>query len=70
MFNTDLALQRIFQFSESKTLQFRLESFNVFNHTQFFGPAAVSGDVDNPLFGHVINAMSPRLVQLALKLAF
>ena len=70
MFNTDLALQRIFQFSESKTLQFRLESFNVFNHTQFFGPASVSGDVDNPLFGHVINAMSPRLVQLALKLNF
>jgi hypothetical protein len=70
MFNTDLALQRIFQFSESKALQFRLESFNVFNHTQFFGPAAVSGDVDNPLFGHVINAMSPRLVQLALKLNF
>jgi hypothetical protein len=70
MFNTDLALQRNFTISEAKTLQFRLESFNIFNHTQFFGPTAVSGDVDNPLFGHVINAAPPRLVQLALKLTF
>jgi hypothetical protein len=70
MFNTDLALQRIFQIREATALQFRLEAFNVFNHTQFFGPTAVSGDVDNSLFGHVINAMPPRLVQLALKLTF
>jgi Carboxypeptidase regulatory-like domain len=70
MFNTDLALQRNFTISEAKTLQFRLESFNIFNHTQFFGPTAVSGDVDNPLFGHVINAASPRLMQLALKFTF
>ena len=47
MFNTDLVLQRDFQIKESKVLQFRLETFNVFNHTQFFGPAAVNGDVDN-----------------------
>lgn len=53
MFNTDLALQRNFEINESKALQFRLESFNIFNHAQFFGPTAVSGDVDNPLFGHV-----------------
>jgi len=70
MFNTDLALQRNFTISESKALQFRVESFNIFNHTQFFGPIAVSGDVDNPLFGHVINAASPRLMQFALKFTF
>jgi hypothetical protein len=70
-FNTDLALQRYFQIRETKTIQFRLEAFNVFNHTQFFGPAAVNGDVDNPtLFGKVVNAMPPRLVQLALKYTF
>jgi Carboxypeptidase regulatory-like domain len=70
MFNTDLVLQRNFQIDEAKSVQFRLESFNVFNHTQFFGPSAVNGDVDNSLFGHVVNAQPPRLIQIALKLTF
>jgi Carboxypeptidase regulatory-like domain len=69
-FNTDLSLQRNFRISESKAVQFRLETFNVFNHTQFFGPTAVKGDVDNALFGHVVNAAPPRLIQLALKFNF
>jgi hypothetical protein len=47
-----------------------LETFNVFNHTQFFGPTAVKGDVDSPLFGTIVNAAPPRLVQLALKFMF
>jgi hypothetical protein len=70
MFNTDFALLRTFQISEAKALQFRFEMFNVFNHTQFFGPAAVNGDVDNGLFGQVTNAAPPRLMQLALKFSF
>ena len=70
MFNTDLALLRNFQISESKVLQFRLETFNVFNQAQFFGPAAVSGNVDSPLFGQVVNAAPPRLMQVALKYVF
>ncbi len=70
MFNTDLALLRNFRLSESKALQFRLETFNLFNHTQFFGPAAVNGNISSPLFGQVVNAASPRLMQLALKFTF
>ena len=70
MFNTDLALLRNFQIRESKVLQFRLETFNIFNHTQFFGPAAVNGNVDSALFGRVVNAAPPRLMQLALKFTF
>ena len=70
MFNTDLVLQRNFQIRETKAVQFRLETFNVFNHAQFFGPTAVNGDVDNPLFGQVVNAAPPRLIQLALKYTF
>jgi hypothetical protein len=70
MFNSDLALLRSFPLSESKALQFRLETFNTFNHTQFFGPAAVNGDIDSDLFGHVVNAAPPRLMQLALKFTF
>jgi hypothetical protein len=69
-FNTDLTLQRTFQIHEKQALDFRWEVFNVFNRTNFFGPASVEGNVDNPLFGHVINAQPPRLIQLALKYSF
>jgi hypothetical protein len=68
--NFDLAMLRNFRFSESKALQFRLESFNTFNHAQFFGPASVNGDVDSALFGQVVKAQSPRLVQIALKFTY
>lgn len=70
MFNSDLALLRNFKLTESKELQFRLETFNTFNHTQFFGPDAVNGSIDSPLFGHVVKAASPRLMQLAVKFTF
>ncbi len=68
--NFDLALLRAFRISESKSLQFRLETFNTFNHAQFFGPVAVNGDVDSDLFGQVTKAAPPRLVQVALKFSF
>jgi hypothetical protein len=70
MVNFDLALLRTFAVAERKALQFRLESFNTFNHTQFFGPAAVDGDFSSGLFGQVVNSAPPRLVQAALKLTF
>ncbi len=70
MFNTDLALRKSFRFSESRALEFRLETFNLFNHTQFFGPAAVNGDISSAQFGQVVKAAPPRLLQLALKFAF
>ena len=69
-FNSDIALLRNFRFSESKTLQFRLESFNTFNHAQFFGPSAVNGNIDSPLFGQVVKTAPPRLMQVAVKFTF
>lgn len=69
-FNSDLALLRNFRFSETRALQFRFEAFNAFNHAQFFGPAAVNGNIDSALFGQVVKAMPPRLVQIALKYTF
>jgi len=69
-FNTDLAVVKDLRITESKALELRLETFNLFNRTQFFGPAAVNGDVDNPLFGHVVSALPPRLMQVALKIQF
>jgi hypothetical protein len=52
-----------------KSFEFRLEAFNAFNHAQFYGAAAVDGEVSDPHFGEVVSA-SPRLVQLAAKFAF
>ncbi len=69
-FNTDLALLKSVPLSESKALQLRLETFNVFNHTQFFGPQAVNGNFSSPLFGEVVKAAPPRLMQLAVKFTF
>jgi hypothetical protein len=48
----------------------RLETFNTFNHAQFFGPASVNGEITSASFGQVVNADAPRLVQLGAKLAF
>ncbi len=70
MLNFDLALLKSFQFTEARALQFRIEAFNAFNHAQFFGPAAVNGDVDSALFGQVVHAAPPRLMQAALKFTF
>jgi hypothetical protein len=68
--NFDLALLKTFKFTESKSFQFRLEAFNAFNHSNFFGPAAVNGDISSALFGQVVSAAPPREVQIALKFLF
>jgi len=49
MFNSDLALLRSFQLSEAKALQFRLETSTLSIMPNFFGPAAVNGDLDSDL---------------------
>jgi hypothetical protein len=70
MNNFDLALLKSVSLTEAKSLQFRIEAFNAFNHAQFFGPQAVDGNIDSSTFGNVINATSPRLVQLGFKFLF
>jgi hypothetical protein len=68
--NFDLTLNKTLPLSESKSLEFRLEAFNAFNHAQFYGPDAVDGEVNDPNFGRIVSAASPRLVQLATKFTF
>jgi hypothetical protein len=66
----DMALLKNVRLTESKSLQFRLEAFNIFNHAQFFGPQAVDGNIASSTFGQVISATAPRLVQIASKFTF
>ena len=68
--NFDSALQKEVRLTEAKSLQFRLEVFNTFNHPQFFGPAAVNGNISSTSFGQIVNADSPRLMQLAARFVF
>ncbi len=68
--NFDLTLQKNVKLTESKSLAFRLEAFNAFNHAQFYGPSAVDGNISSSNFGYIVNAAAPRLVQLAMKLEF
>jgi hypothetical protein len=70
MENFDMAILKNLRLTESKSLQFRVEGFNVFNHAQFFGPQAVDGNISSGTFGQVVNAMAPRLVQLGAKFIF
>jgi hypothetical protein len=70
MENFDMALLKNLRLTESKSVQFRLEAFNVFNHAQFFGPQAVDGNISSGTFGQVVSAAAPRLVQLGAKFVF
>jgi hypothetical protein len=70
MQNWDIALLKDTRLTESSMLQFRVETFNVFNHAQFFGPGAVDGNISDSNFGQVVSAAPPRLMQVALKLFF
>jgi hypothetical protein len=69
--NTDFAIYKNVYFwpgSESKYLQLRLESYNVFNHTQFNYNS--TGSITSSLLGRVTAAQPGRQSQLAVKIYF
>src|SRR5579885_2170710 len=63
----DLALHKNFAFTESTSLQFRAETFNTFNHTNF---DTISTSLISGSYGQVTGTRDPRIMQLALKLVF
>jgi hypothetical protein len=65
--NWDLALLKNLRLTESKTLEFRGEFFNVFNHAQFGAPG---GNINSSVFGVVTGAGSGRIGQVAVKFLF
>jgi hypothetical protein len=72
MDNYDMALAKTLPLTESKALLFRVETFNTFNHAQFFGPASVDGNIGDlgTTFGHVVSSLSGRVMQLTAKFSF
>ena len=63
----DFSAFKNIKLGESKTLQFRGELFNIFNHPNFMLP---NNDISSPNFGEISGAQPGRLVQLALKFLF
>jgi Carboxypeptidase regulatory-like domain len=68
--NFDVAIEKKLGLSESKSIEIRVEAFNVFNHAQFYGAGAVDGNISSPGFGEVVSAAAPRILQVAAKFHF
>jgi hypothetical protein len=68
--NFDMAISKNLPITESKSLLFRIEAFNVFNHTQFTGPSAVDGNIGSSTFGNAISTAPARVMQAATKFSF
>jgi carboxypeptidase family protein len=65
--NFNTSLYKTFAFTERVHFEFRAESFNTFNHTQFNG---VGNSFGNGNFGQVTSTWDPRTLQLGGKLSF
>lgn len=65
--NFDMGLFKSFKIKESKAFEFRWETFNTFNHTQF---SAVNGSFGAATYLTATATHDPRIMQLALKFIF
>jgi len=67
LWNLDTALSRVFRMSEGTRLQFRADAYNVLNHRNFVAPPSIQNFADDPGFGELTVAKSPRILQFGLK---
>jgi hypothetical protein len=65
--NLDAALWRTFPLREKLKMDFRLEAFNLFNHTRLNNPNTT---INNNNFGKITSSQDPRIMQAALKVNF
>jgi hypothetical protein len=69
--NWDFSIQKDFKFAENKSLEFRGEFFNAFNHVQFYSPTFQDGTIGtDSVFGQVTSDRGARIIQFALKVYF
>ena len=73
--NTDLSLNKHFQFHEKYGLEFRAEAYNAFNQVNFALPIGSVADINNPSTFGVINKDSgsesgARIMQFSLRFDF
>jgi len=65
--NFDFNLAKNFRLDEQRSMQFRTEMFNAFNHANF-NPPDIRRDATT--FGQILSAQNARILQFALKLYF
>ncbi len=58
--NYDMALHKMTNLGEKRSLELRFEMFNVFNHAQFYTNGSVDGNINDVNFGHVQKAADQR----------
>ncbi len=68
--NFDMAVAKKLQIAATQALLFRVEAFNLFNHTQFNGAGSVDGVYGSSTFGQAIGVSPARILQAALKFSF
>jgi hypothetical protein len=80
--NIDMAFSKTTAITERVKLEFRTEFFNLFNHVNFLNPgvnnnndgtfsgAATGNNPNSGQFGQITSTYDPRIIQLALRLAF
>lgn len=70
--NTNMIIAKNFSLSADgvRRLQLRMESDNVFNHTQFSNPNSTWADSPASTFGQITSAAASRVSQLAAKIYF
>jgi hypothetical protein len=79
--NWDMGLVKYFDITERAKLQFRVETFNTFNHTQWGvdpatqggsgpGTSAEVNNVNSGNFGSLTSARPPRVIQFGSKVTF
>jgi hypothetical protein len=61
----DLAASKTFEVAGPVKFEFRLEAFNLFNHTNFRAP---NGNRSAGAFGTITSTYDPRQLQLGFKL--
>jgi carboxypeptidase family protein len=75
-YNWDMSIAKLIKIRESKSLEFRGEFFNAFNHPQFSfnpvdDPAFAAQDSHASNFGQItVSSVNPRLIQFVLKFLF
>jgi hypothetical protein len=67
--NLDMSAIKRTAITERVNLEFRIEAFNAFNHTNFF-VSNEQNDINSTTFGRLTTAFDPRILQFALKLNF
>jgi hypothetical protein len=69
--NWDVSILKDTKITENKSLEFRAEFFNAFNHTQFYSPTLQSGtEGGSSQFGQITTDRGARILQFALKIYF